>query len=620
MIENRHRLVFALVTLSFLFSHSLMSVNADQSGTPRRERVKLRATSINSIRIDPQDSPDSYIQSAMDQYHIPGVAACIVKSGTIAWTGVYGYRDWEQKLPAEENTLFMIASVSKTLTATAMMKLWEDDYFELDDNINDYLPFEVKNPSNPTTPITFRMLLTHTSSIKDNDNLMPYYYGEDSPIALVDYLRDYLWVNGADYSASRNFSSSRPGTRFDYSNIAIALVGYLVETISHQDFAEYCRLHIFQPLGMNATSWFLAGLDTTMIARPYHYRNGTYRSSGHFGYSDYPSGQIRTPIRELGAFLAAYMNGGIYNGARILQQATVDTILSLQIPQIDDTQGLVWYYDRFDDQYLWGHNGGDDGVETVMEFNPTTSTGVIVFLNSDSDGVEEIMNELFQYAETITVTNNAPTAAINQVSADTLELGAALTVSAVASDAEGDSVSMRIDWGDGSVSDYGTKKASGATFAWQHSYGLAGSFAIKARAKDSHDAEGDWSAVIYVVVSEPQPVNPPPSARIEGNPPDSILAGEQVTVSAVASDAEGDSVSMRIDWGDGSVTVYGAMKPSGETFTWQHAFNYVGDFNVKVKARDSHLEQGDWSDSVRVRVMNASALTDRQELESGRPA
>jgi len=85
----------------------------------------------------------------MDTYHIPGMATCVVKDGEIAWTGAYGYADIYQEIEVADTTLFMIASVSKTLTGVALMQLWEEGLFGLDDDINDYLPFDVINPYYP---------------------------------------------------------------------------------------------------------------------------------------------------------------------------------------------------------------------------------------------------------------------------------------------------------------------------------------------------------------------------------------------------------------------------------------------------------------------------------------
>jgi CubicO group peptidase (beta-lactamase class C family) len=135
---------------------------------------------------------DSFITSYMTGHHIPGASASIVKRGSIIWTGNYGWAYTDLNIPIYDSTLFQIASVSKTVTTAVLMRLYEKGLFGLDDSINAYLPFSVRNPYYPDSPITFRMLLTHTSSIRDNWNFMFYYFHRDPPLALGDYLDDYF--------------------------------------------------------------------------------------------------------------------------------------------------------------------------------------------------------------------------------------------------------------------------------------------------------------------------------------------------------------------------------------------------------------------------------------------
>ena len=114
---------------------------------------------------------DQDIYNFMEKENIPSISASIVKNGEIVWMKSYGYADINNQIEADNNTVYMLASCSKTITATALMQLYEQDLFQLDEPINNYLPFSVFNP-NYETEITFRMLLTHTSSIKDNWNNM----------------------------------------------------------------------------------------------------------------------------------------------------------------------------------------------------------------------------------------------------------------------------------------------------------------------------------------------------------------------------------------------------------------------------------------------------------------
>ncbi|UCH10821.1 MAG: beta-lactamase family protein, partial [Fidelibacterota bacterium] len=131
---------------------------------------------------------DSFIIATMDQYHIPGLSACILRDGEIIRTYSYGYANVEEGREVTDSTTFILASVSKTITATAIMQLWEKGLFGLDDNINNYLPPELQiiHPAFPDVPITFRQLLTHTSSIDYDWWFCSSYdsWGSDSPVPL----------------------------------------------------------------------------------------------------------------------------------------------------------------------------------------------------------------------------------------------------------------------------------------------------------------------------------------------------------------------------------------------------------------------------------------------------
>ena len=111
---------------------------------------------------------DSVIARRMATAHIPGLVAALIDSGRVIWQGAYGFSNVAKRTRATASTPFQIASVSKTITATVLMMLKAEGRFRLDDDINAYLPFAVRNPRHPTVPITFRELLIHRASIDDN--------------------------------------------------------------------------------------------------------------------------------------------------------------------------------------------------------------------------------------------------------------------------------------------------------------------------------------------------------------------------------------------------------------------------------------------------------------------
>lgn len=184
---------------------------------------------------------------------IAGLAAGIVKGDRLVWSGAYGMADIGEARQVDASTIFHTGSVSKAVTAAALMRLWQDGRFQLDDDINRYLSFPVRNPKFPAAPITFRMLLTHTSSISEisqqaGRDRIPNLYGSADPgIGLGDIVREFL-VPGGKYYWDFNYRDAAPGTRYEYENVGFALIGRLVERISGRSFHEYCRTHLLAPL------------------------------------------------------------------------------------------------------------------------------------------------------------------------------------------------------------------------------------------------------------------------------------------------------------------------------------------------------------------------------------
>src|SRR5690606_2885539 len=111
---------------------------------------------------------DGYIEWHMQAGGLPGAAAAIVKAGEIAWIGTYGWADIEASRPVDEHTLFIVASISKTITATRALQLVEAGLLDLDAPLETYVPYAVRHPAHPDVAITARMLLTHSSGLEDS--------------------------------------------------------------------------------------------------------------------------------------------------------------------------------------------------------------------------------------------------------------------------------------------------------------------------------------------------------------------------------------------------------------------------------------------------------------------
>ena len=208
--------------------------------------ISLNAAAQNP---NPNTDLDEFILDEMQTENAPGMATLIVKGGEIVWVESYGWADVQNAVPVEDSTVFSLASVSKLFTGTALMQLHQNGVLDLDLDINNYLPFDIEVPNFESDSITARMLMTHTSSIADNDPVMDTYYSLGDPtITLSELIERYFSPSGSDYNATANFSNNAPGTAYAYSNIATALAGYVVEAASGMDFSEYCNQHIFNTI------------------------------------------------------------------------------------------------------------------------------------------------------------------------------------------------------------------------------------------------------------------------------------------------------------------------------------------------------------------------------------
>jgi CubicO group peptidase (beta-lactamase class C family) len=274
---------------------------------------------------------DSFLKQKLEEYHLAGLSVVAIDSGKIVWTGYYGYQDLEKRIPVTEQTLFEAASTSKTVTAAAVMQLYAAGKFKLDDDINKYLDFKIVNPHHPNIPITFRQLLRHRAAIDDNVDYLGQFWSSnhgDPKIALGEFVRDYFSPKGKHYDKAKNFYAYAAGTKANYSNMGIALLGYLVERITGMPFDKYCKEKLFRPLGMDRSGWFLRDVDSTNVAMPYVYSDSLQRfeRQGFGGFPDYPAGSLHTNVEQFAHFLIAWTQQGKWKGNTVFDAGAIQTL------------------------------------------------------------------------------------------------------------------------------------------------------------------------------------------------------------------------------------------------------------------------------------------------------
>lgn len=342
----------------------------------------------------------TFIQAHRIAAELPGLSACIVKDGAVAWCGASGFAHIKENRRATPDTPFLLASVSKLVTATSAMQAVEAGLVELDQPIAEALSFEAAHPGG--APLTLRQLLSHTASVEDADVMDDFYYDDRDPtMSLRAVTEGYFDPEGRFYSARDNFLSAPPGTTYNYSNMGYALIGHLVEEVQATPFDEQTRRDIFDPLGMNHTAWNRGALDLSQVAMPYDTSGPRLRALGHYTFADYPNGGLRSSARDMARFLAAMTSGGSLEGERVLSEATLESMLRVVDSELDPEQGLGWLRMEYDDGVYWGHSGGEAGVYTNLLFRERDGLGFVLLCNGEGsqDHLDDIEAALMRFGD-----------------------------------------------------------------------------------------------------------------------------------------------------------------------------------------------------------------------------
>ncbi len=360
-----------------------------------------------------QQSLDSVFQT----HQLMGMSVTAVCKGEIIFNGNYGLADYERNIPVSDSTLYRVASISKSITATALMVLWDQGLFDLDDDISSYLGFEVRNPYYPAASITFRMLLSHTSCITDGPGYSSFLNASYEQ-AVVPSLAEIL-VPAGEYYSFGNFLQKYPGTYFTYSNLNYVILGTLVEKLSQQRFDLVCKSIVFDPLGLEASFLPSSLNNISNLAVLYRFQGGEWApQADDFGgvlpappisLQNYipgtnaavfaPQGGLRISATDLTKFMLLHANKGILNQIRILSDSAASL---MQTPAWvfngnngDNYYGLfkswglgfhlsIGEYGNdqvFPSTAMVGHPGEAYGLVSDMYFDPVQKSGLVFVTN-----------------------------------------------------------------------------------------------------------------------------------------------------------------------------------------------------------------------------------------------
>jgi CubicO group peptidase (beta-lactamase class C family) len=365
----------------------------------------------------------------------PGMALAITAHGNIVWGKGYGFADREAGKPYTLDTIQYSGSIAKTVTTTVALQLWEQGHILLDTDINEYLPYQVRNPYFPGSPITVRQIITHTSSITEDlfgHHTSPYTlaYRTGDPERPGEFAQMWLSVDGVGYSKEAGFYAQwQPGTQSSYTNASWLLIADVVEQVTGLSFRQWCKEYIFRPLGMNSSGFYLEDIDIQRHAGLYSYiehgqslsrfgfvphlqldrsarpQNGYVRYA-LYQHPNFPDGGLRTTAYDLALWTIVWLNGGVLNGQRILAEETVTSALSSQVKDIPITdpvifrQGFGWYQRKQAErvapsEHSWWHGGTDYGALNQVWLDKDTRRGAVIMSNFEAEPAASTIKEFF---------------------------------------------------------------------------------------------------------------------------------------------------------------------------------------------------------------------------------
>ncbi|MBL7710229.1 MAG: beta-lactamase family protein [Chitinophagaceae bacterium] len=352
--------------------------------------------SASPVQAQP-DKAEAVIAEIMQQHQVVGLAVAVVKNGKISYTHSFGLKNAETRAPLTEESIFRIASISKSFSATSIMQLVEKKKLSLEDDISKLVGFKVRNPKFPETVITLRMVLSHRSSINDKEG----YFTLDA----INPDKNTNWANC--------YNDYEPGTGYQYCNLNYNMTGTIIEKISGERFDQYVKKHILDPLGLYG-GYCVDSLDASRFATIYEYNDslkqlvpspGAYAPRSQeianyvMGYSTpvfSPTGGMKISATDLARYMIMHMKMGKANGKRIIKKksaATMQTALS-------DKEGyglaIATATRLITGKTLKGHTGSAYGLSSAMFFDPKEKYGIVVITNGCLPGYTDGHNTVIR--------------------------------------------------------------------------------------------------------------------------------------------------------------------------------------------------------------------------------
>ena len=339
------------------------------------------------------------INHIMDSGNVVGFSVAVVKHHKIIYTHSFGLKDIEKNIPLTDNSIFRIASISKSFTATSIMQLVEAGKLSLDDDFSKLVGFQVKNPKFPNTTITLRMIMSHTSSVNDSQG----YFSLDAidPSKNKEYAKCYN-----DYE---------PGKGYAYCNLNFNMTGAVIEKITGERFDQYIKHHILDPLGLYG-GYCVDSLDKSRFATLYEYNKDSSKfiaatqaynprseeiKNHKLGLTTpifSPTGGMKISATDLAKYMIMHSRKGKYKGGSIISESSA---IQMQT-KLSDDEGYGLALETTDKlipgETMCGHTGSAYGLYSAMFFNAQKEFGIVVICNGTRNNYDSGFNTVIKQA------------------------------------------------------------------------------------------------------------------------------------------------------------------------------------------------------------------------------
>ncbi len=317
-----------------------------------------------------------YMGETAKKYHATGIQVAIIENGNVAYTMEYGHANLEKGKKVTSDTKFRIASLSKVFTTMNVMKAYEEGKLSLDDDIRKISKRKTRSPYYKNTVITMRMLLTHTSGMKDSK---PTY-------------ETYPWTQ---LCRKENYMKVRPGTRFNYCNFGMGYAAACLEKATKMQITKYAQEKFLGPMDIDAAYDGTKLRDRSLVADLYSGKVVTReakkicaapRFSNPGETYTVGAGGLIISAKDYGALMTILMNKGQYKGTQYLSEDTVAEILKPHINagSFEQCIGVRYRENLIDGRAMYYHTGSAYGLYALMVFDPLDGSGAVVITSGAS--------------------------------------------------------------------------------------------------------------------------------------------------------------------------------------------------------------------------------------------